>query len=325
MPYNAPMLLHIGMLIAGGALLWFGAGWIVDSASAIARKLRVSELVIGLTVVAMGTSAPEFLVTLMAAFKGLPDLSLANVAGSNIFNLGIILGIMALIRPIPTHRTILFRDGLALLAVHAVTLAMVWNLYLGRVDGAILVALFVLYLGYLLFRARQAPDPSADPELSAFAAELPEQREAAWWDYPRLLGGFVAIAGGSELLVNGATAIALALGVSSWVIGLTVVAAGTSLPELVTCIAASLKAKNDLLLGSLLGSDFFNFAGVLGITCLLRPLAVSPAALPGMIALVGFMVLVLVFIRSGWRIGRLEGAALITLGLARWGMNYWFH
>lgn len=312
-----PLLLSILQLAAGALLLWFGAGWIVDSAAAIARKLHISELVIGLTIVAMGTSAPEFLVTLTAALKGMSDISLANVVGSNIFNLGVILGTMALIKPIPTHPVLLWRDGLTLWGVCILTLLLCLNLVMGRMDGAILVTIFVGYLVILLLRVRKSGLGS--PE-AALVEEVPE-REARWWDGLKLLAGFGAITFGSNLLVEGASAIALALGVSQWAIGVTIVAAGTSLPELVTCLAAALKGKSDMLLGNLLGSDFFNFAGVLGITCLLRPLAVSEAALPSLYVLAGAVFLVLVFMRTNWRISRTEGAVLILLNLIRWGME----
>ncbi len=304
-------------LFLGALLLWFGAGWIVDSAAALARRLRISELVIGLTIVAMGTSAPEFLVTATAAFKGLPDISLANVVGSNIFNLGMILGLMALIRPIPTHPVLLFRDGVVLLGICILTLLMCLDLHLGRLEGSFLLTLFVLYIGFVLLRARRSPLGEVE---KALKEEAP-QHQAGWVDVLKLLVGFAAISFGSNLLVEGALAIATVLGVSQWAIGLTIVAAGTSLPELVTCLAAALKGKSDMLLGNLIGSDFFNFAGVLGLTCLMRPLTVSSASLPSLYVLVGAVVLVLVFMRTGWRISRAEGVALIALNLGRWGME----
>lgn len=312
------MVINIIQLAAGAALLWFGAGWIVDSAAAIARKLRISELVIGLTVVAMGTSAPEFLVTVTAAFKDMADISLANVVGSNIFNLGMILGLLAMIKPIPTHPVLLWRDGLTLFGVCLLVLFMSLNLSLSRLEGVMLLLVFVSYLGFLLLRAKRAP--LQGPE-AGLLEEVPE-REARWWDGLKLVAGFACITFGSHLLVEGASAVALALGVSQWAIGLTIVAAGTSLPELVTCLAAAVRGKSDMLLGNLLGSDFFNFAGVLGITCLLRPLHVSGAALPSLYILVGAVLLVLFFMRTGWRITRVEGAVLIMVNVGRWVMEF---
>ena len=320
-------------VIAGAAMLWVGADWIVDSASAIARKFNVSELVIGLTIVALGTSAPEFLVTATAAFKGLEDISLANVVGSNFFNLGIILGLMALIRPIPTHRTILYRDGLMLLAITTLVTVMALDLRLERIEGILLLVMFCGYLGFLLYLGKRMADRAkkvaemghAPAPKTAGPIEIPDQggeRAATWKDYPKLALGFAGIAIGSDFLVEGASSIATALGVSSWVIGLTIVAAGTSLPELVTCLAASLKKKNDMLLGNLIGSDFFNFAGVLGLTCLLRPIGVQETSLISMYVLVGATCTVMVFIRSGWSIGRWEGGTLLVFSLFRWGVEF---
>lgn len=292
-------------------LLWFGANWIVNSASAIARTLNISELVIGLTIVAMGTSAPEFLVTGTAAFKGLEDISLSNVVGSNIFNLGFILGLMAMIKPIRTNPTLLWRDGGLLFGTTVLILSLALTGNLGRIAGFVLLGILVTYLVYLFFRG--SPLVVEDDDVA---------RKARWYDYPVLLAGFLAIALGGDFMVESASSIATSLGVSSWVIGVTIVAAGTSLPELVTCLAASFKGRNDMLLGNLIGSDFFNFAGVLGLTCVLRPLRVSEQALPGLMLLVGMVFLVLVLIRTGWRVRRWEGALLIAINLVRWGKDF---
>ncbi len=317
------MFVSILQVLGGAVLLWFGAGWIVDAAAALARRLRISELVIGLTVVAMGTSMPEFLVTATAAFKGLPDISLANVVGSNIFNLGLILGALALIRPIPTHPTLVWRDGATLLGLCVLILLLSLNHSLGRVEGAVLACVFAGYLGFLLVQARNCPlgkVECAPPQGLESEAQVAER--STWWrDALLLLGGVVALSLGSDQLVEGASTLAEALGISRWVIGLTIVAGGTSLPELVTCLAAALKGKSDLLLGNLIGSDFFNLAGVLGLTCLLRPLSVAPESLPSLYLLVAGVLLVLCCMRTGWRISRGEGALLIVLSLGRWGLE----
>ncbi|KAB1442204.1 calcium/sodium antiporter [Pseudodesulfovibrio senegalensis] len=307
------MLLDIVSFAAAALLLWFGANRIVTSASLIARKHRVPELVIGLTIVALGTSAPEFLVTINAALRGHEAISLSNVVGSNIFNLGFILGLMAMIKPLATNRTIIYRDGLLLFGCTGAILLMSLTGQLGRLFGLALMALLV---GYLFWLARLKESPGED-ELD----ELPD-REAAWYDWLLLLGGFAAIALGGHLMVSAATSIAETLGVSSWVIGVTIVAAGTSLPELVTCLAASVRGRNEMLLGNLIGSDFFNFAGVLGLTCLIRPLGVSEEARGSLFVLVGMVGLVLVMLRTGWKIRRWEGALLVGINLLRWGKDF---
>lgn len=311
------MLLDILMLLAGALFLWFGADWIVDGASALARRFGVSELVIGLTVVAMGTSLPEFLVTAVAAFRGFSSLSLANVVGSNIFNLGLILGLMGLIRPIPTSRTLLFRDGSALLAVSALLLVLCLDLDLARWEGLVLLSCFV---GYLLMLFRQSRLDRV--QARAIAETLPGPRDFGLREALKLAAGVAAVGAGSQFMVEGASGVAQTLGVSEWVIGLTIVAAGTSLPELVTCLAASVKGRNDMLLGNLIGSDFFNFAGVLGLTCLLRPLEVAPSSLTNVGLAVGGILLTLAFIRTGWRIGRVEAGLLVAVGLLRWGLEF---
>ncbi|OEU70723.1 MAG: conjugal transfer protein TraR [Desulfovibrio sp. S3730MH75] len=312
------MLSHFIYFVISIFLLWFGADWIVDSASKIAKKYHVSDLVIGLTIVAFGTSAPEFLVTATAAFKGLSDISLSNVVGSNIFNLGFILGLMALIKPLPTTRALALRDTPLLLATTALILGLAYTDNLGRGAGLLLISILAGYIIYLLVHSRRAAKVLAGiPK-----GENEEEVELVWKDYVKLLAGFVGIALGGEFMVESASAIATHFGVSNWVIGMTIVAAGTSLPELVTCLSAALKGRNEMLLGNLIGSDFFNFAGVLGLTCMMRPLEVSPEALPGLAILVGMVALVWLFIRTGWKVSRTEGAILISLSLLRWVQDF---
>ena len=307
------MFIDIITFAVSALLLWFGAEWIVTSAALIARRWGISELVIGLTIVALGTSAPEFLVTVNAALRGHNDISLSNVVGSNIFNLGFILGLMAMIKPLVSNRTIVYRDGLLLFLTTAGILAVSSTGELGRWFGGALIALLTAYLLYLGMKRETVGDE-----------ELKETRgqKATWKHGLLLVSGFAAIAAGGHLMVTAATNIATDLGVSSWVIGVTIVAAGTSLPELVTCLAASVRGKNEMLLGNLIGSDFFNFAGVLGLTCLLKPLPVSPEASSGLLVLVGMVGLVLVLLRTGWRVTRLEGALLITINLIRWARDF---
>lgn len=306
------MAYNIFLVVVSAFLLWFGANWVVDSAAAIARRFNLSELVIGLTVVALGTSLPEFLVTATAAFKGLGDISLSNIVGSNIFNLGLILGLMALIKPVPTGRTLVYRDAFLLWGVTILVLFMAFDLRMGRISGIILMSLLIGYILLIVLRYGKISEQ----------AELPSQRTARWFDWPLLVLGFLCVAAGGHWMVEGASSLARMAGVSEWVIGVTIVAAGTSLPELITCLTASLKGRNEMLLGNLVGSDFFNFAGVLGLTCIMRPLEVSPSALSSLYTLVGMVLVVLVFMRTGWRVSRLEGLMLLGLNLLRWGVDF---
>ncbi|WP_320174445.1 calcium/sodium antiporter [Maridesulfovibrio sp.] len=313
------MLSNIFFFVLSIFLLWFGADWIVESASKIAKKYKVSDLVIGLTIVAFGTSAPEFLVTATAAFKGLSDISLSNVVGSNIFNLGFILGLMALIKPLPTNRSLAMRDTPLLLFTTALILGLAYFDMLDRSAGLMLLTILGAYIAYLLVHSKRAANAMA-----GIVPDVEEENgsEISTKDWVKLLAGFIGIALGGDFMVDAASEIARHFGVSNWVIGMTIVAAGTSLPELVTCLAASLKGRNEMLLGNLIGSDFFNFAGVLGLTCLLRPLEVSPDALPGLTVLVGMVALVLFFIRTGWKVSRWEGAVLVCLSLGRWWFDF---
>jgi len=297
-------------------LMWSGANFVVTHASIIARRFNISELVIGLTVVALGTSAPELLVTVTAAFKGYEDIAMSNIVGSNLFNLGIILGLMALIKPLPTNKTIIFRDGVILFGVMIlIFLLLLWkDLVLNRAAGGLLVLILIVYISFLFIKK----DPiQRDMETDHV------NRNSGYKNYIFLALGFGFLGLGGNFMVESATKLAQAAGVSSWIIGMTIVAGGTSFPELVTCLAASIKGRNHMLLGNLIGSDMFNFAGVLGITCLMRPIHLSPLALPSFYALMAMMAVVLIFMRTHWKISRVEGFFLIMLGFARWLIDFY--
>lgn len=306
------------MVVLGTILLiGKGAHWLVDSASRLAARLGISELVVGLTVVAFGTSAPEFAVTLIAAFQGHGDISVGNIVGSNIFNLGFILGGCALVRAIPTSPTLLWRDGTVLGGTTLLLLALLgWDLELSHVDGAILLVLLGVYLGYL-FRVRREV-----PRVERSAGATPETSPSSSWnrDLALLLLGLVCVVGGSHLMVESATAVARALGISEWVIGVTVVAAGTSAPEFATSLVGVLRGRYGISAGNVIGSDIFNLLGVLGVAGLLRPVGIDPMARVSLAALCGMVFAVLIFIRSGWRVSRLEGLVLVLVAAGRW----WF-
>ncbi|WP_146164750.1 sodium:calcium antiporter, partial [Desulfonatronum sp. SC1] len=224
---------------------------------------------------------------------------------------------------IPTHPTLLYRDGGLLLGLTMMFMALIYLDFLGRWSGMILLGGLVGYTALLFTRApkeiaRITMDPG-DPKKSGEDGQAKEK--IVWRTYLLLLLGFIGVALGGRIMVQAATELALVLGVSQWAIGVTIVAAGTSLPELATCLAASLKGRNDMILGNLLGSDIFNFAGVLGLTMLLRPLHAPESALLSMILLNAMMLLVLLFIRTNWGISRTEGALLICMALMRWGVD----
>jgi len=313
------MLLHIAYLLAGALFLWKGADFVVDAASAIARRFGISELVIGLTIVAMGTSLPEFLVTLTAALKGIPSISFANIVGSNIFNLGIILGAVAMIKNVSGSKALIVRDIPILFGVELFIRLAVSTGQLGRWSGLVLCSVFVGYLVWMYYRCKK---PSAT-ESTAMCDATSDSEVATWKDYLLLPIGLVAVSLGSQFVVDGATGVARIFGLSEWLIGVTIVAAGTSLPELVTCISASMKGKNDMILGNLVGSDFFNFAGVLGITAMVQPIAVNHAELLNMSMAVGTVALLWLFIRTQGKITRKEGMLLFAVGIGRWLLEIW--
>jgi cation:H+ antiporter len=310
-----PLWLNSAIIVASMAIVGAGAHWVVESATRLSRRLGISELVIGLTVVALGTSAPEFAVTLIAAFKGQGDISIGNIVGSNIFNLGFILGGCALVRAIPVSRS-LWRNAVAVLGGTTLLLLIMigHNLRLDRPEGILLAVLLVAYLGYLALGPKDVDPPEDAVE------ETPQWPLIATCGLLTL--GFIFIIGGSHLLILMATAVARDVGVSEWVIGVTVVAAGTSVPEFATSLVGVLRGKFALSAGNVIGSDIFNLLGVLGVAGTLAPIGVDPMARVSLVALCGMVLLLLFFMRTGWRISRFEGLLLIIVAALRWYFDF---
>jgi len=303
------ILLDLVLIAISTGLLWKGSHWLVDSAVRIAHKLRMSDLAIGLTIVAMGTSAPEFAVTINAAIKGLPDISVSNVVGSNIFNLGFILGGCAIIRNIETTPVLVWRDGLFLLGVSFILTLFLVDLTLTPQEGLTLFATLVVYIGYLFWK--KAP-----------AHEKAPGGNATWKDIPIFALGIIAMAAGGHVLVWSAVSLARAFDISEWVIGVTIVAAGTSAPEFATSLVAALKGRYGISAGNLIGSDLYNLLGVLGLAGMVRPLTIDAAGLESLHILVAMVLLVVVFMRTGFRVSRLEGFFLVGLNLIRWIFDF---
>lgn len=282
-----------------------GAIWLVDAAVMVSRRLGVSELVIGLTIVAMGTSAPEFSVTLLAAFRGMTDISVGNIVGSNIFNLGFILGGTAAIHGLQTSRKVVYRDGMFLLTGTIFLALFLWNLSLARWEGIVLFSMLIFYLGYLYWK-QEAVQLETD------------EKPMRWSDPLLLLLGLVLVLSGSHFLVDSAVRMAQVIGISEWVIGATIVAAGTSAPEMATSLVAAMRGQHGISVGTLIGSDIFNVFGVLGLAAMMRELPVDIGARSNLLMLVGMVVIVIIFMRTGWRVTRWQGLVLVGLGLARW-------
>ena len=312
---DLPLWAHGLVMLASIAALAFGASWFVEGASRLAARLDVSELVIGLTVVAFGTSAPELAVSVIGALRGQGDIAVGNVVGSNIFNLGFILGGCALIRPLRTSPVLLWKDGLVLAGATVLLLVLVgYDLELGRAEGALLFGLLLTYLAWVFRRRRGGQDAPEGGGPDA-AASSPS---ASWWLLALGLAGVVL---GAQVLVGSATTVARGLGISEWTIGVTVIAAGTSMPELATSLAAVLKRNHALGIGSLIGSDLFNILGVLGVAALLHPVGTDVAARGSLVAMAAMVLLVLVSMRTGWRLSRVEGFVLVSVAALRWGLD----
>ena len=317
---SLPWWVHGLTVIATILVVGKGALWIVEGAVRISKHLGISELVVGLTVVAFGTSAPEFAVTLLAAFSDQGDISVGNIVGSNIFNLGFILGGCAAVRAIPITPTLLWRDG-AFLAGGTILLSLQigLGLRLTRGEATLLLFLLLVYLIYLFQKRSMGPEGVAVPSELA----LRTRSRSIPGEVKVLVLGLVCVVGGSHLLVDSASALAGAFGMSEWVIGVTIVAAGTSAPEFATSLVGVLRGRYALSAGNLIGSDIFNLFGVLGVAGMLRPLEVDPAARISLAALSAMVFMVLVMMRIGWRISRLEGLLLATVALVRWGGDFW--
>ena len=295
----------IVILLVSIIVIGKGAVWLVDAAARVAKHFGISELVIGLTVVAFGTSAPEFGVTILAAIRGMGDISVGNIVGSNIFNLGFILGGTAIIHSLKTSRTIVFRDGFFLLFGGILLSVFLWDLTLSKIEGIILFTLLVLYLLYLYFNKE--------------TIETEEPTHAMYrWDPILLFVGIGLVIVGSHFLVESAVSIARFMGVSDWVIGATIIAAGTSAPEFATSLTAAMKSRYGMSVGNLIGSDIFNLFGVLGVAGMMRNLSVGHDAHINLIILSFMIAVVLIFMRTGWVVSRKEGIILVMIGLLRW-------
>lgn len=308
------MFLNVLIVIVCIVALTYGATFIVDAAARMARRLHVSDLVIGLTVVAIGTSAPEFAVTISAALRGAADISVSNVVGSNIFNLGFILGGVVALKGIATTPKLVYRDGSVLIGVTLLLLFFMRDLTLQRIEGAILLLLLVLYVGFLAYQ-REAPDE-----------ELPEGA-FNWLDVPRFLLGIGMVVAGGHFLVEAASEIARSFGVSEWVIGVTIVAAGTSAPEMATSLVGALRGHAGISIGNLIGSDLFNLLGVLGLAGVIQSqtMQINPAGLSSLVLLSGMVLMVVILMRTGWRLSRWEGILLVTVNLVRWIVDFSAH
>jgi cation:H+ antiporter len=300
------------LAIGGLVLLFLGGESLIRGAVGLARKLDVSPLFTGLVVVGFGTSAPEFVVCLEAALRGQYDITIGNIVGSNIANLMLILGVAALIQPILSRASILKRDGLAMLVASALLVALAFWGEVSRLLGLLLVGLLVAFISICWISERRQGDGGA-AELEEEIEDVGKLPARTWVAVLAVLVGIAALVFGSNMLIEGATGIARAFGISQAVIGVTLVAIGTSLPELAAVIVAALRNHADVALGNVLGSNVFNVFGMLGLTAVIQPLTISRAFLDlDMWVMLGVSALLLVFLTTGNRLNRGESLLLLA-------------
>ena len=303
-------LISLIELFAGLCLLIFGAELMVRAAVRLAARLHVRPLIIGLTVVAFGSSAPQMAVSLQAAQAHTPDIAVGSVIGSSIFNILVTLGLSALIIPLRVSRQLVRLDIPLMIGASLLVFLLAWNEELGRLDGILLLSALALYLGLLLRQSRHSVRPHA---------EQPETAPASWFvSVLMIIVGLAMLVFAGRLLLGAAVVVATDLGFSERVIGLTVVAVGTSLPELATSLIAALRGQRDIAVGNVIGANLFNLLGVLGLTALIAPmpLSVSPNALDfDLPVMLGVAVLCLPVFYSGYRVTRVEGLLLLGLYL----------
>ncbi|RGY98903.1 calcium/sodium antiporter [Clostridium sp. AM58-1XD] len=291
-------------LIVGFVLLIKGADYFVEGSSSVAKLLRIPSVIIGLTVVAFGTSAPEAAVSITAAVNGNNGIAVGNVIGSNIFNLLVVVGIGSMVRPIAADKKIMYGDFIYSIVISVVLLVMIaFDLQTGRVDGLILLGLFVYFM-YFTVKSALKNRISSEEKIDA----LSPVRSTLY-----IILGMTAIIMGGNLVVDGATQIAETFGLSQNLIGLTIVAMGTSLPELVTSVVAAYKGENGLALGNAIGSNIFNILMVLAVSSVIKPITVSVASVYDLICLIVFSLIAWVITRTSMKVTRAEGLLMVVM------------
>ncbi len=306
------MLLNILFILLGIALLTAGGEALIRGSLAAAKRLGVSPLLSGLVIVGFGTSAPELVVSVNAAIDGRPDIAIGNVVGSNISNILLILGVCALIAPLAVKPLALRRDAVTVVAASLLFLVLVGGSALGRVDAAIFLGALAAYLVWAYWSERFHAAPSGELH-QAEAEELSTVPKLVLWTVIAVVLGLLLLIAGSQVLLIGAIGIAAHFGVPEAVIGLTLVAVGTSLPELSISVIAAIRRHADVAVGNILGSNIFNLLGILGVSALLQPLPVHPRILQfDQWIMLGTSLLLLLFLYTGRRLSRAEGGVLLV-------------
>jgi cation:H+ antiporter len=296
-------------IVASLALLYFGAEGLVRGSASLALRLGLTPLVVGLTVVAMGTSMPEVLVSVKAALEGRGDLAVGNVVGSNIFNIGVILGLTALLSPMKVQFQLIKIDSPIMVAVSLGLVALLWDGAVSRVEGAVLLAGLIIYVTGNVWMARRTATKDVEAE---FAEGVPARSGSVLFDILFILGGLGVLVIGAQLLTDNSVALARGFGVSEAVIGLTIVAAGTSVPELAASIVAAMKKEPDIALGNVIGSNIFNILGILGVASLIAPLAAPDISRFDLWSMVAIAAVLVPMLWTSMKLSRAEGTLLFA-------------
>lgn len=308
-------MLSILWVLLGLVGLYFGGEALVGGSSRLARAFGIPAVVIGLTVVAFGTSAPELAASLTAVLQGAPSVAFGNVVGSNIANIGLILGIAALLMPIRSDASVLRRDLPLVILASLVLILLSLDGRIGRVEGAIFFASLLTYLWWL-FRGERATGDATTESVTTddVTTTVPAEIFKPLPTTGLIVLGLVGLVIGAQLLVTGATTIARSFGVSELIIGLTLVAVGTSLPELATSVVAALRKESDIALGNVIGSNLFNILGILGITSLVRPITpLGDGVIVSLLVMIGIALLLVPLLLTGRRLARWEGGLLLVI------------
>ena len=317
------LLMPTLLLIVGLSLLVWGADKLVFGSAALARNYGISPLVIGMTILAMGSSAPEMMVSAAAALDGKTDTAVGNVIGSNIANIALILGITALIKPLAISSGIIRRELPLMLIVTLLAGGIMYNNYLGFNEGLLLIALFVVFIIAMLYISK-SEQKNGDILLEEQESEIPEgvaNGKALFW----VVIGLILLPLGANMLIDNAVVIAKHFGMSDLVIGLTIIALGTSLPELAASVAGVLKGEDDMAAGNIIGSNVFNILAVMGIPALINPSAISPDLMNrDFYVMMGVSILLLLMALGKSRsINRIEGGILVTCFLVYQGYLFY--
>lgn len=320
------MLLNALWIVVGVVLVLWGADRLTEGAVAVAERLRVPQIVIGLTIVALGTSMPELCVSVVSALKGTPDLAVGNVVGSNIFNALLIVGVAALVAPMTILRSTVFKDVPCALVASVVLLMMCQNDWvITRLDGTILFVFFLVFMRLTIKGATSAQPAQGETTQGQIAQEAAADEASAkqpmkgWLAGLWMVVGLAALIGGSNLFVGGATEVARALNVSDAVIGLTIVAGGTSLPELATSVVAAKKGNSGIAIGNVLGSNVLNILFILGLTGMISPMHIEGITNVDLYMMLVSTIMIWFFSFTKYTIERWEGAVLVlTFGGYMW-------